>query len=1112
VEIVSCKVRVLLAFYHHLVESVCRNEKWKNLFGEVGMYGAGRAIVYEIADTLFGFVLSLLLTWHSFSSLKIALAMSMTPIALCLPLLMWQKGRIRRFTREYLKWKRMRWRAVEEMVNNLRCVKLLAMESVVEKKVLGMRDAEVKELIRKDYFVATNNWIWQVLPVLLTGVLIAAWYQRGFDCTSNCFMAFSLIHNFAFPLKTIPKIFSMNSSQALAQKQLRQLTGSSGTFVTSHHSNETRSTTYDAVVDFSINNSSFSFVNNINVLHDISIQIQRGQFVGVCGPVASGKSALLHSLMGELKCESNDMKQGWHQAPNLCVAYVSQYPWLLNDTIRNNILLGRDMDWHVYNACLDICGLTTDLLKIPNGDETITGFHGDFLSGGQQIRVTLARGIYSLTNDRPQALILDDVFANVDDAMREKMLDQIIFGSYRNSTRILATHNLELLQKADIIYVLDEGRVHSKGTFSELVKSSPLFSSLLSNKYQQPAIAEPASVQDEPTLSMEQTLTETSTDEQSYQELSTPPCSESSQSFNARDVLKSSKACLTALFYYLSAFSFFQFLFIVGSTFATVILEHIATTMITLRLSETVLSLTSARSYLLISLIQLTFSLMTNITASTFFNNSAKKIHNQVFQAILQAEMSALPLKMGTGEVMSLMTEDTQTMDADVKEKFRTLMNTLIQALVNIILIVHFVPKSVVLLVPMILSYIILPVRIHGQLIHNEKEKKQLISQIISSVTETFAGSAIIRSFDAQKWMQDNFFTKVRAWQQIEIEFNQLQIWYAFQIHVAAAVLVTVLSWFSSHHTLQYSSTVVMSVLISSCMRLLQSLRDTGIEFQLFIQALHSLRRLRHQKESLSSEHAAGEEMEILKTSNNPPSLVFKNVSMRYGEGLPLVLKNVSFAVGGVGPKRVGLIGRSASGKTSVMNCVWKMCSLASGEIMINSRSIEDVSLESLRKKVLCIVPQHPVLFEGTIRECVDPDEKYTQEVINQVMSIVGLGSLNLHKYVDVSGKNLSVGTRQLLSLARILLHKKHHPQNQFIVFLDEATAFVDKPTVNIIHNILKEHFCDCTIVVISHSLESISSFCDSVILLQNGKLVLHDIPERVILAYQSGGSDGRNE
>ncbi|XP_061472003.1 ATP-binding cassette sub-family C member 3 isoform X5 [Rhineura floridana] len=221
----------------------------------------------------------------------------------------------------------------------------------------------------------------------------------------------------------------------------------------------------------------------------------------------------------------------------------------------------------------------------------------------------------------------------------------------------------------------------------------------------------------------------------------------------------------------------------------------------------------------------------------------------------------------------------------------------------------------------------------------------------------------------------------------------------------------------------------------------------------------------------------------------------FTNYSVRYRKGLDLVLKDLSLNV--KGGEKIGIVGRTGAGKSSMTLCLFRILEAVEGEIKIDGMRISEIGLHDLRSK-LTIIPQDPVLFSGTLRMNLDPFNKYSEEEIWKALELshlkrfVSSQPAMLDYECSEGGENLSVGQRQLVCLARALLRKTR------ILVLDEATAAIDLETDDLIQMTIRTQFEDCTVLTIAHRLNTIMDYT-RVLVLEKGAIAEFDTPSTLI-------------
>ena len=258
---------------------------------------------------------------------------------------------------------------------------------------------------------------------------------------------------------------------------------------------------------------------------------------------------------------------------------------------------------------------------------------------------------------------------------------------------------------------------------------------------------------------------------------------------------------------------------------------------------------------------------------------------------------------------------------------------------------------------------------------------------------------------------------------------------------------------------------------------------------------MSSVERIQYFSDEIPSEEDENEtKLDVSEVWPAEGRIEAQNISMKYRDG-PLVLKDISFKIGSC--NKIGLAGRTGSGKSSILVALFRMEKLSEGTLLIDGVDISKVDLRTLRSR-LSIIPQDPVMFCSTLRFNIDPFNQFTDEEIWGVLEDVHMKHTvkempkQLQAEITDDGDNLSVGQRQLICFARALLRKPK------IVVLDEATAAVDNATDSIIQNMVKEKLKDCTLVTIAHRLHTIME-SDKIFVLDKGTLVEEDTPKKLI-------------
>ena len=217
--------------------------------------------------------------------------------------------------------------------------------------------------------------------------------------------------------------------------------------------------------------------------------------------------------------------------------------------------------------------------------------------------------------------------------------------------------------------------------------------------------------------------------------------------------------------------------------------------------------------------------------------------------------------------------------------------------------------------------------------------------------------------------------------------------------------------------------------------------------------------------------------------------------SVKYRPNTEIVLKNLNFVI--QGQEKVGIVGRTGSGKSTITLCLFRILEATEGKILIDDVDISKLGLEILRHN-LTIIPQDPALMEGSLRYNIDPLEKSDDNEIIKVMEKIGFDYIikrdkqGLNQEIAEGGSNLSVGEKQLICITRAILRKSK------IIIMDEATASIDYKTEEIIQKAVSEILNDSTFITIAHRIKTILNY-DRILTLDNGKIVDFDTPKNLL-------------
>lgn len=371
---------------------------------------------------------------------------------------------MKRLQKQQMKNKDARSRLISEIINNMKSIKLYAWSTAFMNKLNHVRnDMELQNLRKIGAGQALANFTWSTTPFLVSCSTFAVFvFTRNVPLTTEIvFPALALFNLLTFPLAVLPMVITSIIEASVAVGRLTDY------FLAEEVQDD--AVVIGASVEergaevVSIQDATFSWNRHETktVLRDINFVAHKGDLTCIVGRVGAGKSSLLQSVLGDLWKEKGTVRVNGN------IAYVAQQPWIMNATVKENIIFGHRYDSNFYEQTVKACALLDDFIQLPDGDETVVGERGISLSGGQKARVALARAVYA----RADIYLLDDVLSAVDSHVGRHLIENVLGpkGLLGSKCRILATNSISVLISADYIYQLKDGEVIEQGTYPQLM-------------------------------------------------------------------------------------------------------------------------------------------------------------------------------------------------------------------------------------------------------------------------------------------------------------------------------------------------------------------------------------------------------------------------------------------------------------------------------------------------------------------------------------------------------------------------------------------------------------------------------------------------------------------
>ncbi|XP_011012562.1 PREDICTED: ABC transporter C family member 2-like isoform X2 [Populus euphratica] len=1000
-------------------------------------------------------------------------------------------SRMQKLSKEGLQRTDKRIGLMNEILAAMDTVKCYAWESSFQAKVQGVRDDELSWFRKASLLGACNSFILNSIPVMVTVISFGMYTLLGGNLTpARAFTSLSLFAVLRFPLFMLPNMITQVVNANVSLKRLEEL------FLAEERILLPNPLLDPSLPAVSIKNGYFSWDSKAEIptLSNINLDVPIGSLVAVVGSTGEGKTSLVSAMLGELPATSDAsvVIRG-------TVAYVPQVSWIFNATVRDNILFGSPFDSARYEKAIDVTALQHDLDLLPGGDLTEIGERGVNISGGQKQRVSMARAVYSNSD----VYIFDDPLSALDAHVGRQVFDKCIKGELSRKTRILVTNQLHFLSQVDRIILVHEGMVKEEGTFEDLSNNGMLFQKLMENagKMEEYEEQENNEIVDHKTSSKQ--VTNGVMNNLPKNVSGTKKSKEGKSVLIKQEERETGVVNLKVLIRYKNALGG---AWVVMILFMCYLMTEVLRVSSSTWLSNWTDQGTSKRHgplyynliYSLLSIGQVSVTLLNSYWLITCSLYAAKRLHDAMLNSILRAPMVFFhtnPL----GRIINRFAKDLGDIDRNVAIFVNMFMGQISQLLSTFVLIGIVSTMSLWAIMPLLVLF-------YGAYLYYQstaREVKRLDSITRSPVYAQFGealnGLSTIRAYKAYDRMASingkSMDNNVR-YTLVNMSANR---WLAIRLETLGGIMI----WFTATFAVMQNGRADNQQAFASTMGLLLSYALNITSLLTAVLRLASLA-----ENSLNSVERVGTYIELpseaplVIESNRPPpgwpssgAIKFEDVVLRYRPELPPVLHGLSFTI--FPSDKVGIVGRTGAGKSSMLNALFRIVELERGRILIDDCDISKFGLMDLRK-VLGIIPQSPVLFSGTVRFNLDPFSEHNDADLWEALErahlkdVIRRNSLGLDSEVTEAGDNFSVGQRQLLSLARALLRRSK------ILVLDEATAAVDVRTDALIQKTIREEFRSCTMLIIAHRLNTIID-CDRVILLDSGRVLEYDTPEELL-------------
>lgn len=1062
--------------------------------------------------------------------------------------------------RKVLKYSDLRVKMMNEILAGIRIIKFYAWERPFGKEVGGLRANELDALTKLAYTSAIGFSLILMSAPLIQPILVFLTYVAIQDKPLDAATAFTTVALFnimRFPFAFLPMGLLQYIQSMISLRRLERyldlpelpdyvqrtappdVTAAQGSIVIRHgnfswvdpdakpirpvnedkrksrRQSRRRSSTKTKDTSSELQLSSHSLASSLVseatsqgptvTLQDITCDIQPGSLVAVVGSVGSGKSSFLSAILGEMEPLQGSKVYVPRPADAGLgfVSYCTQTPWVVNDTLRGNILFGREYDEERYDQVVEACALLDDLAVLPAGDMTEIGERGINLSGGQKARVSLARALYS---KETRIMLMDDPLSAVDAHVGEHIFSSAIAGPLAQGiTRVLVTHHVHLLSRCDQVIVLNHGRIKHMGKYAELVAKGVDFAgavdvSKIIRKEQgdgDKAVEEAAPEEEKKVESM--------TDEK--KEL----LKKSGKKLVKDEEREEGSISGSAYMHYARSGG----LWTAASVFAIQGFGRAAEIMSGFWLSLWAQrSLQAAQSgdpfdrdttnfyvgiYALFGMLGVLGLTGRSLVIAVHRLRASKRLHDDLVESVLRAPVAFFDVTP-TGRILNRFAADMDKIDLELTQSLSQGISTLFSVLGAIgAMIAATKGTFLVPLVPIGYAYYLIQKWFRKTSTELQRINSIANSPIFADFSQTLSGTSTIRAYGEE----GRFFEHCKAsFDNMNTSFILVQLtnyWLGLRLDVLGGAMGAFIGGVAvATSSSDFIPAGWLGLALSYSIEVTNYLKH-GVRMIATIEAqMNSVERVLFYTNNITPEAP-----EFIPDNDPAPGkwpeagqVELVHVSMRYRDG-PLVLKDISLKV--KGGEKIGVCGRTGSGKSSLMVLLFRISEIEDdgGKILIDGVNAADIGTAALRLN-LSIIPQDPVVFSNTVRYNLDPFHNASDEELWDVLKKVQMAEIiaalpgGLEEQVAEGGENFSQGQRQLLCIARSLLRKPK------ILVMDEATASIDNATDSAIQTMIRENFSEATVLTIAHRLNTIMD-SDRVLVLDDGRIAEFDTPQALL-------------
>lgn len=946
-----------------------------------------------------------------------------------------------------------------DVLGGIKIIKFHAWEQLYTDTIQQVREEELGYLKKYVLTKTMSNTVFNTVSSMVAVASFMCYTLLGNHLqVDKALTSLALFNILRFPLFMFPQVVNNAVEASVSFKRIKQF------LLQTEREVVAKGPLRD--IGIQINNASFAWetttIADGVALRDITLKLKQGDFCGVIGPVGSGKSTLLSSIIGENNCISGN--RYLHGS----VAYVSQVPFVQSATLKDNVLFGKPYNEVKFQQALRVSALLDDLKLFPNREMTEIGEKGITLSGGQRMRVSIARAVYQDAD----IYIFDDPFAALDMHVGKYIFESCLLTLLKHKLVVLVTNGLQYTSECNKVILVEDMKIKLREPLTEEERNKPKWQRLES---------------EHKTLNAGE-----------LPEVTIP-----SQPLVVQSSLQEEKALgdvpLSVYYEWIKAAGGFRAALLITITYPVAQICNISSTVWLTRWSNSVEQESDLYFLYVYLAINFAYTVLVYLQTVAVYRcglEASRTFFIKLFRAIVAAPMHFFDTTK-LGRIINRLSSDIYMVDELIPSTWVAYLQCMVVTLATLITICAITPQFMVMLVPVCIGYW----NSQQYFIKTSRGLQRLDaisrSPVYSVLGETIDGLSTIRAFQVQDAFiihnNRNVDNNQRA---VYLNFS-VNCWLGLRLELAGNFIASGAALFAVllHGTANSAYAGLAGVSLSYAFNVTQTMNwsvrmASQIETQMVaVERIHDY--IQMETEDVLLKDRSSWDSSVAASWPISGQIEFKNVQLRYRPHLPLVLHNLSVTI--PAGAKIGVVGRTGAGKSSLAVAIMRIVELSSGSIFIDDINIASMPLPILRSR-LAIIPQDPILFSGTIRSNLDPFHHYADVDIWSTIRRAHLNAVlsTLDDEVQDGGKNFSLGERQLLCIARSMLRKCQ------IFLLDEATASIDTATDALVQRTFRSELKHKTCIIIAHRIQTIMK-SDKILVLDKGKLAEYDTPSHLL-------------